>query len=89
MLSSHATLIIKGITNAGKKFRPSDWAERMCGKFSTYRNRRLHYSDQLHPAIRDGIKCIAVDENLKTANPELYKYLLDFATKNNLSICKE
>ncbi|MBL8423550.1 MAG: DUF3579 domain-containing protein, partial [Candidatus Accumulibacter phosphatis] len=28
--SSHSSFIIVGLTTAGKKFRPSDWAERLC-----------------------------------------------------------
>ena len=81
-------MIIKGITTAGEKFRPSDWAERISGKLSTFKNRRMHYSPLLHPAIRDGIKCIAIDPILQEQNPELFKYILDFADKNQLSICE-
>ena len=31
-------IIIEGVTTEGKKFRPSDWAERMSGSLSTFKN---------------------------------------------------
>src|SRR5512146_2124975 len=29
-------VIIKGVTRSGRAFRPSDWAERLCGVLSTF-----------------------------------------------------
>ncbi|MCH9644282.1 MAG: DUF3579 domain-containing protein [Gammaproteobacteria bacterium] len=82
-------IIIEGVTNSGETFRPSDWAERMSGKLSTFRKRRIHYSPLLQPSVRDGHKCVVLDPNLKKSNPELYQSILDFAKNNQLKICKE
>ena len=82
-------IIIQGVTRSGKKFRPSDWAERMSGKLSTFRKHRLYYSPLLHPGIHEGNKCVLLDEKLKETNPKLYESILNFAKENNLRICSE
>lgn len=82
-------LILKGITAEGNKFRPSDWAERLCGNLCTFRNRRMYYSPLLRPAVIENIKCVIVDPKLNLEHSELYKDILHFADKNNLQILKE
>lgn len=86
---SNKKIIIEGVTEEGKTFRPSNWAERMSGSLSTFRNRRIHYSPMLQPMYKSGYKCVALDPELKESNPELYYSILDFAEKNNLRICSE
>jgi hypothetical protein len=82
-------IIIEGITEAGETFRPSDWAERMSGQLSTFRKHRIKYSPLLQPSMKDGHKCVVLDEHLKTSNPELYTSILKFAKTNNLKICDD
>lgn len=79
-------LIIKGVTAEGRVFRPSDWAERMSGNLSTFRNRRIYYSPLLRPAVRDGIKCVIVDGSLEAQYPKLYEEVMSFATTNGLVV---
>ncbi len=78
--------MIVGKTVEGKKFRPSDWAERMCGQLSTFRNRRIYYSPLLRPAIKDGIKCVIVDKQLAAQNIQFYEELIQFVTNNELMV---
>lgn len=82
-------IIIEGVTDTGETFRPSDWAERMSGQLSTFRKRRIQYSPLLQPSVKDGNKCVLLDRQLKTTNPELYQSILDFAAENHLKICDE
>jgi len=82
-------LILKGITPEGNKFRPSDWAERLCGNLCTFRNRRMYYSPLLRPAVIEGIKCVIVDAKLDAEHPAILKDVIHFATKNNLVTEKE
>ncbi len=82
-------IVIRGETEAGEKFRPSDWAERMSGNLSTFRNHRIYYSPLLQPSVKGGTKCVTLDPALKESNPTLYQSILDFAKNNNLVICKE
>jgi len=83
-------LIIQGITEDGRKFRPSDWAERMSGMLSTFGDdHRIHYSPLLRPISVDGVKCIAIDTSLKITQPGTYHQIMEFAKRNQLSIVKE
>jgi len=82
-------IVIEGITEEGQPFRPSDWAERVSGSLSTFRNHRVYYSPLLTPAVQNENKCLVLDKSLKESNPTLYEHILDFARKNKLKICGE
>ena len=83
-------IIIEGKTQAGRKFRPSDWAERMSGALSTFgRDQRIRYSPMLQPLIIDGIKCIALDPKMQDQFPEMYTYILGWADNNDLIVNEE
>lgn len=82
-----STIIIQGQTKEGRKFRPSDWAERMSGVLSTFgKDQRIHYSSMLQPLSIDGIKCVALNSSLKDEHPELFSHLMDFAEMNKLNV---
>ncbi len=81
--------MIEGVTLEGKTFRPSDWAERVCGNLSTFKNQRIYYSPLLRPSFIRGHRCVVVDTALKDLHPELYKHIIDFAHANRLVILKE
>jgi hypothetical protein len=82
-------IIIKGVTQEGKQFRPSDWAERMSGNLSTFKNHRIYYSPLLKPSYEEGTRCVVLDPMLKETNPELYEHIMNFAKSNKLKICGE
>ncbi len=77
-------IIIQGITENGEIFKPSDWAERMSGRLSTFHNQRIIYSPLLQPMIKGGQKCISLDPQLKNFYPDLYRSILNFARTNRL-----
>ena len=85
----HTKIVIEGVTEQGAQFRPADWADRMCGSLSTFRNRRIIYSPLLQPAVKNGNKCMIVDDEMKDTHPELYQEIMEFAEKNNLKVDKE
>ncbi len=87
--SKKPKIIIEGVTESGETFRPSDWAERVSGNLSTFKNHRVFYSPLLHPSFKDGNRCVVLDPALKESNPKLYKHILDFAKSNKLRICGE
>ncbi len=88
--SEDKKIIIEGITEQGKPFRPSDWAERMSGSMASFKNRRIHYSPLLQPSVHtEGHKCVLLDPKLKESSPQVYQAILDFAKANNLKICGE
>jgi len=83
-------ILIEGVTEEGKTFRPSDWAERVSGSMSTFARNRVKYSPLLQPTVNQaGMKCVLLDRALAESNPELYASILEFAKTNKLKICDE
>lgn len=78
-------LVILGITLDGRPFRPSDWAERLCGVMSAFGgDHRMQYSPYVHPVTSNGIRCVVVDTRLEELEPMAYRFLLGFAKDNEL-----
>jgi hypothetical protein len=62
MMNKHVKIIIEVVTEDGKRFRPSDWIERISGNLSTFGNdRRIRSSRYLQPQIFQGQKCLVID----------------------------
>ena len=79
--------VIAGVTLDGKPFRPSDWAERLCGVMSAFGgDNRMVYSPFVHPITANGVRCVVVDVRLETVEPMAYRFLLSFAKDNELQV---
>lgn len=85
--------VILGLTLDGKQFRPSDWAERLCGVMSCFRpegsggsKAHLQYSPYVHPTFINGVRSVAVNEALRTIEPLAYHFVVNFAKDNNLQV---
>jgi hypothetical protein len=80
-------IVIVGITRTGQTFRPSDWAERLCGCMALFgEDQRINYSPYLKPVISTGIKCVVIDRWLEESNPEAFSFLMSFARDNQLQV---
>ena len=80
-------IVIQGMTQAGKTFRPSDWAERLCGVLSAFgAEKRMEYSPYVQPITSAGVKCVVVHKRLEELEPMAYKFLLSFAKDNELRV---
>ncbi len=80
-----AAYLIRGITQQGGKFRPSDWAERLAGAFSVMDpDHRICYSPYVQPRTLEDVPCVVVDKQLKVENPNAYRFLQNFAKSNDL-----
>ena len=85
---------ILGINSKGRQFRPSDWAERLCGAMTIFRpqgqgggpNAHLKYSPYVHPTVVNGTKAVVVNTALKALEPLAYHFVLDFAKDNDLQV---
>ncbi|QAU33789.1 DUF3579 domain-containing protein [Janthinobacterium sp. 17J80-10] len=83
---------IQGVTSDGKTFRPSDWAERLCGVMSCFgedgarQDAHLHYSRYVRPALLEGVKSVVVSEDLRDIEPLAYHFVLNFAKDNDLRV---
>jgi hypothetical protein len=79
--------IIVGVTLSGRKFRPSDWAERLCGVMSAFGSaRRMTYSPYVQPGNLNGEKCVYVDGRIHDVEPMAYTFLVNFARDNQLKV---
>jgi len=62
--------VIVGFTLDGKTFRPSDWAERLCGVMAAFGNdHRMQYSPFVHPVTANAVRCVVVDLRLESLEP--------------------
>jgi Protein of unknown function (DUF3579) len=78
-------LVIQGVTLEGRPFRPSDWAERLCGIMAAFGgDHRMQYSPYVHPVTADGVRCVVVDIRLEEIEPMAYRFLVSFAKDNGL-----
>lgn len=85
----HCKYIIEGITEEGKKFRPSDWIDRVASMMASYgTSHRLVFSDLLHPELYQGKKCLIIDTELEEKNPAMFEYVMNFAKSNHLKMCR-
>lgn len=81
------SFIIVGVTNEGRQFRPSDWADRLCGVMSAFgAERRMTYSPYAQPGSIESHKCVRVDSRIRDIEPMAYTFLVNFAKDNNLKI---
>jgi hypothetical protein len=87
MTEQSKEVVIKGLTQDGKPFRPSDWAERLCGVLSVFgAERRMEYSPLVHPITSAGIRCVVVNIELEELEPMAFKFLMSFAKDNELQV---
>jgi hypothetical protein len=87
MFADSPEIVIQGVTANGQPFRPSDWAERLCGMMSVFgEDRHLSYSPYLKPVIAAGVRCVVVDVKLEELDPAAYSFLLNFAKDNELKL---
>jgi len=87
---------IHGITNAGKLFRPSDWAERLAGAMSSFRpgtrpgaggiGSFIGYSPYCVPQVIDEVRCVLVSEALRDIEPMAWDFVMNFARDNDLPV---
>lgn len=84
-MATSEKVIIRGLTQDGGKFRPSDWAERLCGAVASYGpGRRIIFHPNVRLASIDGVKCVVVDAVLEQSDEMLFNFLIEFADDNNL-----
>lgn len=91
---SSKEVFIQGITQDGKTFRPSDWAERLAGVMSSFRpggvrpGSHLSYSPWCIPTTLNGVKCVVVHRDLRDYEPMAWDFVINFARDNNLQVAE-
>lgn len=93
-LSAPRQFIILGVTQDGRTFRPSDWAERLAGAMSSFRpggskggiGAHIGYSPYCVPRVIDGVRSVLVHEALRDIEPMAWDFVTNFARDNNLQM---
>ena len=88
------SFLIRGVTRAGRRFRPSDWAERLCGVMSSFQpgaigaglGMHLQYSPWVQPLLGEDVKCVRVDGRLEAFSAMAYRFVVNFAHDNDLQV---
>lgn len=83
--------LIKGVTRAGKTFRPGDWAERLTGVIALFVGERrpgahVVFTRLAMPVVEAGVKCLVVAGELGLVCPEAFDFVVRFAEDNELLI---
>jgi hypothetical protein len=85
-------VFIQGITEDGKTFRPSDWAERLAGVMSQFRpggavpGSHLSYSPWCVPTTMGNVKCVIVHRDLRDHDVMAWDFVMNFARDNDLRV---
>lgn len=80
-------MVIIGASETGAVFRPSDWAERLCGVIAVFgEDQRINYSPFLQPILCQGIRAVVIDLQLRDLEPAAFAFLMDFARDNELKV---
>lgn len=84
---SDTPLVIRGVTENGRPFRPSDWVERLSSTLASFQcDRRLRYAPGVQPCVIDGERCLVVARWLESTDRAAYDYVMDFARANGLRV---
>jgi len=82
-----AGYFIVGLTKDGKKFRPSDWVERIAGGFARFgADRRLSYNPLILPVRKDGLSGLFIADSLASVDPVGYQFVMEFADSYQLQV---
>jgi uncharacterized protein DUF3579 len=87
MSDSTHYLVISGVQENGKKFRPGDWVDRISSALGRLDQlKRFHFSPSVQPCMIQGEKCLVVARDLEQLDPVAYRYVMDFAQANQLDM---
>ena len=85
-------IYILGITQQGRTFRPSDWAERLAGVMSPFRpggpqpGSHVGYSPWCVPTSFGQTKCVIVHRDLRDYDVMAWDFCVNFAKDNGLQV---
>ena len=83
---------IQGVTQDGRSFRPSDWAERLASAMACFRpgggaggiGAFIGYSPYCVPTVEGSVKAVLVNEALRDLEPMAWDFVMNFARDNAL-----
>ena len=79
--------IISGITEDGARFRPSDWAERLCASVANFgADGRIKRSPFVKIDLKGNEKRLVIDARLAETNNQGFAFIRNFANANRMRI---
>ena len=87
-------VFILGVTQDGRTFRPSDWAERLAGVMGQFRpggqvpGSHLSYSPWCVPTSIGRVKAVVVHHDLREHEPMAWDFVMNFARDNELQVAE-
>lgn len=77
--------IINGITEDGARFRPSDWAERLCASVAHFdADGRISRSPFVKIDLEGDDKRLVIDTRLAESNKQGFAFIRNFANANRM-----
>lgn len=91
MLIDTDEFVIIGVTLDGKRFRPADWAERLCRVMAPFSGASEGGSEvselpYVRTIVSDGLKAVVVDARLGEVDARAYRFVMRFARDNDLIV---
>ena len=87
MLIDTDEFVIVGQTLEGARFRPHDWAERLCRVLAPFGGPPgAMASPYVRPIMSGGIKSVVVDARLAEIDARAYRFVSRFARDNELIV---
>ena len=84
-MNQYPFLIIRNRDSQGRKFRPSDWADRMASTAASFEGGRLQYDSRVMPCKRcDDTICLRVDRAIAHEQPHVLQTISDFMHMHGL-----
>lgn len=72
-------------TRDGRRFRPSDWCDRLIGALHVLGEEEFEkYAEYVHQVNYCGAKCVTVDKRLEDVDARMFRFFINFAADNNL-----
>ena len=77
--------IISGVTEDGARFRPSDWAERLCASVASFgADGRIRRSPFVKIDLEGTEKRLIIDARLAETNTQGFAFIRNFANANRM-----
>ena len=79
-------VLVMGETTDGKKFRPSDWCDRLHSTLRALEPEEYEECvEYVHLVNNHGQRGILINSNLREVNPPLFNFFMKFVESNHLT----
>lgn len=84
-MTDYPVIVIRNLDRNNKKFRPSDWVDRLAGAAARYERGAVRYDARVMPCCRcEQTRCLTVDRHIADDQPHVLETVLSFMEINQL-----